>query len=72
MLKQYRESRNWNLTEAAKAFGLSKSYLSELENGRSVSLKAARQIEQKTRGELKAAELLNLTGPEVEGEPTAA
>ena len=59
MLRDYRKSQGWTLDEAEKKLGLSKSYLSVLENGvRPWTLKAARKIEHKTKGKLKAAELL--------------
>ena len=42
--------------------GLSKSYLSELENGvRPMTLKTARKLEERTKGDLKAADLLGFT-----------
>lgn len=61
-LKSYRTRKGWTLDEAAAVLGLSKSYISELENGvRPWTLKAARKVEAKTRGGLKAAELLGFT-----------
>lgn len=49
----------WTLDQAEAKLGLSKSYLSELENGvRPWTLKAARKVEAKTKGKLKAAALL--------------
>jgi transcriptional regulator with XRE-family HTH domain len=62
MLKEFRKSKGWTLDEAALALGLSKSYLSELETGaRGWTLKAARRVEQRTDGALKAAELLGFS-----------
>ena len=47
------------MDEAAAKLGLSKSYLSELENeARPWTLKAARKVEKATKGKLKAAALL--------------
>jgi transcriptional regulator with XRE-family HTH domain len=62
MLRDYRKAMGWTLEQAEAKLGLSKSYLSELENGvRPWTLKAARKVEAKTRGRLKAAELLGFT-----------
>lgn len=59
MIRDFRKAQGWTLDEAAERLGLSKSYLSELENGvRPWTLKAARKVEKATRGKLKAAELL--------------
>lgn len=62
MLREYRKSQGWTLDEAEDRLGLSKSYLSELENGvRPMTLKAARRVEKATRGKLKAADLLGFS-----------
>ena len=59
MLKQYRTSKGWTLAQAQKELGLSRSYICELESGaKPWTLKAARQVEKRTKGKLKAAELL--------------
>lgn len=67
-LKQYREAHKLTLVQAAEKFGISNTYLCELENGRPVPLKTARKIAKGTGGALKITDLIRLD----EGEPTAA
>lgn len=62
-LKEYRQSKGWSLEEAAEQLGLVKSYISELEREvKPWTLKAARKVEVRTKGKLKAAELLGFVG----------
>jgi transcriptional regulator with XRE-family HTH domain len=61
MLRQYRIKKGWTLEEASAAFGLSLSYLSELETGKTpMTLTAARKIETATSRKIKAVDLLGL------------
>lgn len=49
MLRDYRKSKGWTLEKAAKRFGLSLSYLSELETGAMpMTLAAAKKIAAKS------------------------
>lgn len=58
-LQEYRQSKGWSLEEAATELGLVKSYISELERGvKPWTLKAARKVEEKTNGLIRAADLL--------------
>lgn len=59
MLRDYRKSKGWTLEKAAKRFGLSLSYLSELETGAMpMTLAAAKKIAAKS--DLSVIELLGL------------
>ena len=59
MLRDYRKSKGWTLEKAAKRFGLSLSYLSELETGAMpMTLAAAKKIAAKS--DLGVIELLGL------------
>jgi DNA-binding XRE family transcriptional regulator len=59
MLRDYRKSKGWTLEKAAKRFGLSLSYLSELETGAMpMTLAAAKKIAAKS--DLSIIELLGL------------
>ena len=61
VLRTYRKSQNWTLKEASRRYGLSLSYLSELERGVApMTLEAAKKIEKKTGGGLLAVSLLGL------------
>lgn len=72
-LRQYREDNKLTLVQAAERFGISNTYLCELENGRRpVPLKTARKIAKGTNGALKVTDLIVLDEETQEGEPTAA
>lgn len=59
MLRDYRKSKGWTLEKAAKRFGLSLSYLSELETGTMpMTLGAAKKIAAKS--DLSVIDLLGL------------
>ena len=61
MLREYRKANDWTLETAAKKFGLSLSYLSELETDVApMTLAAAKKIEAATQGKLTAIALLGL------------
>jgi len=59
MLKRYRKSKDWTLQQAADHFGLSVSYIHQLESGRKpMTLTAARIIAAKSP--LTVTQLLGL------------
>lgn len=71
-LKKYRDELNLTLVEAAKRFGISHTYLCELEKGRRpVPLKTARKIARGSEGALKVTDLIILD-EEASEQPTAA
>jgi DNA-binding XRE family transcriptional regulator len=63
-LKQYRAERKLTLVDAAKLFGISNTYLCELEKGRPVPLKTARKIAKGTGGALRVTDLITLEDEE--------
>lgn len=60
-LRKYRIDKGWKLKQAAPFFKISVSYLSDLETGTAaMTVKMARKISARTKGELTVLELLGL------------
>jgi DNA-binding XRE family transcriptional regulator len=62
-LRSYRRDRGWTLEQASAALGMSKSRLSEIENGATCTRRAARRIDELTGGKVPEHVLMGVRIP---------